>query len=205
MDNPYSDSKDSFKWDFDQSSLKLYRDSKGYPYLTVNMDPNSIRYLLYLRYKINNLCENILNDPKHLETFKAKTDKYSIDLVDNFGYYLDIFLDIHMERDRTKKEVPEIFNEAYRRNRRISKYVISEIPKGTKFNAINKPRERYMDSDGERKARYRHILIDLSNNDVEALLIHELAHSMANHVLWVDDNHHSDFKACEKFIQHYWG
>lgn len=206
-DNPYSDSQDSFKWDFDQSSLRIKYDHRGYPYLVAK--DNNLRKLVELRSKINQLCANIVNDIENrydvLNRIAKIRDEKCADLLYNFDYYLSIFLDLHYEHPRNE-QLPHIFSVAHFKNQgNISKYVISEIPAGTKFNAINKPRLRYLDN-GIRRARYRHILIDLrkTGNSLKNLLIHELAHSMANHVLWVDDNHYSDFQICEKFIHNYW-
>lgn len=41
----------------------------------------------------------------------------------------------------------------------------------------------------------------MSQKDVTDLLVHELAHTMANHVIFIDDNHGKDFQMFENYLQ----
>ena len=95
-------------------------------------------------------------------------------------------------------------------------YYLSEMQLNTDFDGLNKPRNIHLTSkqvvgkDGKLRAKYRHIFIILRNNtgkfnnfnDTLHLLIHELAHTMCNHVKWRDDDHGADFKNAEKLIKH---
>ena len=83
----------------------------------------------------------------------------------------------------------------------------------TEFEGINKPRNLYksktkIGKDGLLRAGYRHIFITIRDsnknfNDINVimkLVLHELAHTMCNHVTWRDDDHNSDFIHCEKIL-----
>ena len=63
---------------------------------------------------------------------------------------------------------------------------------------------------GQGRALYRDIFLDLSTqghhfgSNLKNLVIHELAHSMANHIQWRPNDHHADFKFAENLIKNYW-
>ena len=85
---------------------------------------------------------------------------------------------------------------------------------GTNFYGLNKPKNLYnsnkpsIGKDKTLRAGYRHVFVTLRNsngkfNDKEKimkLVIHEIAHTMCNHVTWRDDDHGKDFKHAEKLI-----
>jgi hypothetical protein len=85
---------------------------------------------------------------------------------------------------------------------------------GTQFYGLNKPRSLYISTkspigkDKKWRASYRHIFITLRNkngnfndiNTIMKLVIHEIAHTMCNHVTWRDDDHGKDFIHAEKLI-----
>ena len=84
---------------------------------------------------------------------------------------------------------------------------------GTIFNGLNKPRSLYVSKkspigkDKNLRANHRHVFITLRNNGtfndektIMNLVIHEIAHTMCNHVTWREDDHGKDFKHAEKLI-----
>ena len=93
-------------------------------------------------------------------------------------------------------------------------YILSEMQLGTMFNGLNKPRnlhktnKPHIGKDGQLRASYRNVFLTLrakdgkfnSENKIMKLVIHEIAHTMCNHVTWRDDDHGSDFKHSEKLI-----
>lgn len=109
-----------------------------------------------------------------------------------FAKRVPVFLDIH----------------AFTRN-----FSLNEIPQGTGFDGMNKPRDRYVTrdcpgigADGKIRASRRDIFLNLdkSPRQLQLLLVHELAHTLANHVTFREDDHHADFELCEKFLKMYW-
>ncbi len=141
--------------------------------------------LAKLRKIIDKLCENLENN-------YSSTNQEYLNRV-------DVFLGIHKEYvyDGIK----------------TSRYLISEIPPGTIFDGLDKPKLRYIDQnapfvgkDGQGRALYRDIFLNLnlSDNALLKLVQHELAHTMANHIRYRPDDHGADFKWCEKLIKKYW-
>tara|TARA_E500000178_G_scaffold356217_1_gene432548 strand:+ start:4248 stop:4796 length:549 start_codon:yes stop_codon:yes gene_type:complete len=94
-------------------------------------------------------------------------------------------------------------------------YLLSEMQLNTVFDGLNKPRNIYLSNkesigkDKKFRAQYRHIFITLrdkfgifnSNDEIMKLVIHELSHTMCNHITWRDDDHGSDFKHAENLIK----
>ena len=90
-------------------------------------------------------------------------------------------------------------------------FLLSEIRRGTKFDGLNKPKFRFYDTnspnigkDGQMRASYRDIFLNLGVANLDKLIIHELAHSFCNHVQYREDDHGEDFVEAEKFIKLYW-
>jgi hypothetical protein len=172
----HGDLFDNVKWNLDDSKLiKFFID--GFLY-KVNTKDSAVKLHKY-RNKIDILCKNILNAP----------------LTDIDPECIRIFLDIHMSHN--------------------GRYFLSEIPpskEGKKFNGLNVPKLRIFTNDksiGKDKnlrASYRDIYMSptLTEHMFTETLIHELAHTMCNHVQWHDDDHGKDFKRCEKFIKSLW-
>lgn len=94
-------------------------------------------------------------------------------------------------------------------------YKLSEMQIGTMFNGLNKPRNIYTSNkpnvghDKNLRAKNRHIFLTLrrqdgkfkSNKSIIDLFIHEIAHTMCNHVTWKDDDHGKDFQKYEKILK----
>lgn len=95
-----------------------------------------------------------------------------------------------------------------------NKYLLSEMQLNTEFDGLNKPKKLYKSNtklgpDNYLRASYRDIFLRLRKNNgefknmnsIRNLVIHEIAHTMCNHVTWRDDNHHWDFEMCEDILK----
>lgn len=173
------DKYDSVKWDFDESDIPVYI-IDGYLYKARSHESAIILH----RYRnlIDELCFRIMNNENR---WKGDTQLKNKVL---------LFLDIHKQRS------PD-----------TTKYLLSEIPIGTIFSGLNKPKMRYIDNtlpsigkDKKGRAAYRDIFLDLGHPNLTDLLIHELSHTMANHIAYRDNDHNSDFIEAEEFIKKYW-
>tara|TARA_B100001123_G_C15012765_1_gene908228 strand:+ start:88 stop:684 length:597 start_codon:yes stop_codon:yes gene_type:complete len=101
-------------------------------------------------------------------------------------------------------------------------YDLIEMPEGTHFDGLNKPRNvsnygnrvASVGPDGTKRARDRLIYLQLrkqyfgknsdsfrSNKSLMNLVIHEISHTAANHVTWREDDHGADFKLYEDFLK----
>lgn len=104
--------------------------------------------------------------------------------------FVDLFLDIHCGHCCSRG------------------YLLSEIPNGTLFEGLNKPKgrhitnEKYIGTDYNLRASYRDVFLktNMSLPDYRNLVVHELAHTGCNHVRWRDDDHGRDFQKMEKFL-----
>ena len=93
-------------------------------------------------------------------------------------------------------------------------YLLSEMQLNTQFYGLNKPRDLYysnlpsIGSDGKLRANFRHVFITLRDskgdfnkfNKIMELVLHEISHTMCNHVTWRNDDHREDFKHAEKLL-----
>ncbi len=187
------DKYDKVKWDFDETKIPIYIIDK-YPYKAFS-EKNAIK-LKNIRDRITDLCINIEKDRK-----KWENGKYSKNI--------ELFLSIHEERYHTL--LPEPFYYISLNGLPTSLYLISEMPKGTVYDGLDKPKGvHYVENaepigkDGKLRCLYRDIFLNLSTKGLTELIIHELAHTMANHVRYRHDDHHKDFKDCENIIRKYW-
>lgn len=192
---------DNEKWDFSEDNIPVFHIGK-YPYKC--RTPDSAEKLASFRDKIDILCQN-------LETNRNKWSQST-----NNQEYLDgvnVFLGLHNEYHHDPHTIPSPFYEIAKRGLPTSRYLLSEIPKGTPFDGLNKPKMRYNDKrlhpvgkDGNGRALYRDIFLNLdkSNKALKNLVIHELAHSLANHIMYRPDDHHADFQWAENLITKYW-
>jgi hypothetical protein len=197
----FGDFKDSVKWDFPENTIPVYVIDK-YPYKAKNM--KNAEKLAKIRLQINDLCKNLIN--YRIEWENSTNNQEYIDGV-------DIFLGIHNEYDYNPYSLPEPFFTIAKQGYSTSRYLLSEIPKSTLFSGLNKPKMRYKTSqepfvgkDGSGRALYRDVFLDLNQSDssLKKLVIHELAHTAANHIFFRPDDHHADFKWAENLIKKYW-
>ena len=95
--------------------------------------------------------------------------------------------------------------------------VLQEIPQNNVYEGVNKPKNIVYCSDDNLifkkdnmyRAGRRHIMLRLRNkngtlrkfNMVKRLFLHELSHTMCNHITYREaGNHQNDFKNAEKFL-----
>ena len=167
-------------WDFDENINYTVVNIQGKNYKVINKFPDYYSAALILNY-IHNIIVQICI------YLKINYYKYS----KNDQIIIDCFCDIHPNN-----------------------YLLSEMQLNTIFNGLNKPRNLYnsnkpaIGKDKKLRASYRHVFITLRNsqgkfNDKEKiikLVIHEITHTMCNHVTWRNDDHEKDFKHAEKLI-----
>ena len=167
-------------WDFNEDINYLSINIQGINYKVINKFPDyytSAQILHKINYTIKQICIYfILNYNRY-----SKKDKILI----------DCFCDIHPNN-----------------------HLLSEMQLGTIFNGLNKPRNLYytdkpsIGPDGSYRASYRHIFLTLREKDnnfkswdkIMKLVIHEITHTMCNHIRWREDDHGLDFKHAEKII-----
>lgn len=192
------DTLDQLKWDFDESVLKQVKGTDGYIYLL--NDSKYLQKLVDIREKVNKMCDYIHNNPT---SFSPEVRPG-----------LRLFVSIHGELPTQNRLPNNIFNNHWiQSGGKSSKAMYSQIPNGTKFLGLNKPKDRHINpnapklgKDKQLRAKWRHIFFNLSRSDKELkdLVIHELAHSAANHVRWRNDDHGPDFKMYESSLLTAW-
>lgn len=196
---------DEFKWDFPEDDLTVVI-IDGYIY-KVNKDNANKRAakLHNIRQKINKICDNLVK-------FSGGKN-FSEDMQNK----IELFLDIHYEFERSPHDTINLAGDLFpriREGRETSKYLLSEIPKGSKvgsqFNGINKPRARAIfdnvpsiGEDGQGRACYRDVLIkhNLAGKELKDLILHEVAHGFVNHIQWRDNDHGPPFQEAEALLK----
>lgn len=95
---------------------------------------------------------------------------------------------------------------------------VQELPNKSGFHGLNKPKDVYCYTnpdklfalDNDVRAGWRLIMLELRDsngdfiswNDIHDTLLHELTHTMCNHIRYRDEgNHSSDFKKAEKELR----
>jgi hypothetical protein len=169
-------------WDFNEDKN----------FTTVNIHGRNYKVLnIYHDYYTAALVLDYIHNVIVMICYYLEVNKYSKKYTDYDRKLIDCFCDIHP-----------------------NKCLLSEMQIGTDFYGLNKPKKLYISNlepvgkDGKVRASYRHIFLTLRNNrgqfnDINVimkLVIHEIAHTMCNHVTWRDDDHGKDFKHAEKMI-----
>lgn len=204
-----SDKNDPVKWDFNENVL-YKTEIEGYTYKTRTNDTYKLKLMYAIRkdtdilvYRLKQLTRvNILQFYDLFASKIKKNVKFS-----QFDYIngINLFIKIHGESSDNLIKYP-IFN----RKGTSSLYLISEFPKNQrKFSGLNKPKYRYnsneipIGTDKSIRPTYRDVFLDLdlSYPELRDLIVHELAHTMANHDLFRPDDHGFDFKICEDLIK----
>jgi len=194
------DSNDSVKWDFPEDNIPVYFVKNDlYPYKAQSKE--NAQKLSNIRSHIRKLCHRI---KKGLDLNEINGSKEYIDGV-------RVFLDIHQENNYNPEQLPEPFFQIAYEGYPTSRYLLSEIPKDIGYSGMSKPKQRFIDTtgnpvgkDGKIRPLYRDVFLDLDDENLDALIIHELAHTMANHVNFRVDDHGKDFKWAENVIKKYW-
>ena len=171
-------------WDFDEN--------KNYTKIVVNKIP----------YKVLNKYSNYVDCVKILI--------YLRDII----YLMCVYLSVNIYKYNTKDQIAiKCFLDIHFNKK--NPYYLSEMQIGTQFNGLNKPRNLYrsneppLGEDGKDRAKYRHIFLTLRNpngcfksiKSITDLLIHEITHSMCNHIRWRNDDHGDDFKYYENLLK----
>ncbi len=185
--NPADDPGDKFDplpWDLSESSMYKYIvNGKLYKIKSdsnTQQGLNALNLLVHTRNEIYRLCMEI---HRNLKSGQAPKDRELLD-------FINLFLDIHCEHCGSRG------------------YLLSEIPNGSVFEGLNKPKGRYITreknigTDYNLRASYRDVFLrtNMSLHDYKLLVVHELSHTGCNHVRWRDDDHGPDFKKMEKFL-----
>lgn len=166
------------QWDFDESEdyyVTLYRD--GYPYKVLRSHSPKIRKLVANKlHKMRNIIDNLVENLSHAE-------------LPQHCHNIQLFKDIHTDN-----------------------YLLSEIRKDTGFIGLNKPKDIVKTNlppvgpDKNLRAMWRDVFLTIDTRTPKItekeleLMVHEIAHTMANHVTWRDDDHGRDFQECEDII-----
>lgn len=213
--NDPRDTMDPIKWDLDESQLETVH-VEGYPY-KVNRRGGTppkerARRLHCIREFVHALAERLLN-----EVYSGGRTIPSDPPHPTLDQHL-LFIDIHCPLYR-EEVLPNHFHKV--RGRPHSKCLFSEICHGDRsgFEGMNKPRHRttaysepHVGQDGKIRATYRDIFLDPEKVDgyfvsggkdygaLRRLVLHEIAHTMANHVTFRWDDHGEDFKVCEAVL-----
>jgi len=185
-ENPKDDPKDFYdnlKWDIPETSLiHVYVDNYLYKVKNTPTYPNAVNKLVYTRKEIDRLCNALEQD------YLQNSNKYNQETRNN----IQLFLEIHQPNS-----MKTVFEKKYF-------YLLSEIPKENRdFEGLNKPRGRFLCRDAisigpdkNLRASYKDIFLTLSldKKKYKELVLHELAHTGCNHIIWRDDDHNGDFK-----------
>ena len=177
-DDP-GDTEDKLKWDFDEES--------GYNTIYIGSYP----------YKVmaSRSIEKQRRVAKKLSKLRKLNDRMT-NIIDDYAKGPDI----------------EIYKYIHRDTNGTSNYLLSEIKPSTGFSGLNKPKCRvktddvHVGADKSIRAKTRHIFLTIDPNTDKItkeeleLYIHELAHTLANHVSWRPDDHHHDFQKAEKLL-----
>ena len=169
-------------WDFDENINYITINIQGRNYKVINKFPD-----YYNAARILNHIHNIIVLISQYLQINYYSSKYS----DNDRILIQCFCDIHPNN-----------------------YELSEMQIETPFYGLNKPRNVHftnkpnLGKDNNLRAANRHVFITLRNSNgnfdkfdkIMKLVIHEIAHTMCNHVRWRDDDHGKDFKHAEKII-----
>ncbi len=199
--NDPGDIFDNEKWDFDEALIPVYWIGK-YPYKVHSL--KNAQKLSDFRNIIDELCQNLENNRS--EWSRATNNQEYLNGV-------NVFLGLHNEYHHDPYTLPSPFHEIAKQGMQTSRYLLSEIPKDTNFAGLNKPKMRYVDKrlplvgkDGYGRALYRDIFLDLNRSDksLKNLVLHELSHSLANHIMYRPDDHYADFQWAEKLLTKYW-
>lgn len=187
QDDP-GDFYDPFKWNFPENSLISIR-YNGHIYKLNHL--SNLEILVYTRKFITELCKELARQVENGKYTKYKKN-------------IKIFMCIHNERKPADDTSC------------IGGYLLSEIPVDSKvgsiFEGLNKPKGRHLTDepdvgkDKNLRAAYRDIFLDLSVYDSKGpegfikLVVHELAHTFANHLRYRSDDHGKDFVESEKVL-----
>lgn len=155
---------------------------------------------------------NLNNNKYHV--LNKYSDKYiAVQILDYLNYIINLMC-IYLQKYYTKYTNTEQIAIKCFLDIHCNKCQLSEMQLNTPFDGLNKPRNVYksnkekLGSDKHLRAKYRHVFLTLRNENgsfrhidsIMNLTLHEIAHTMCNHVTWTDDNHKKDFIKYEKIL-----
>lgn len=147
------------------------------------------------------------------------------DVLNGLALFVNTHLDLprppdFMERVGNSGEFNPFKEIGFSENRRLSRYLISEMPLRTGFDGLNVPRSRRVvekapnigiQKDYNLRAGWKDVFLKLYSNQgdptsinprMEKLLLHELSHTAANHIRFRPDDHYDDFKTYESILRY---
>ena len=220
------DTRDSVKWDFDDSQMEGKIGADGYYYKLVvdTAQPyNKINKLEQVRAKAANIAHYFhVNLNKYDLRSKDKRFAYPAEVKHGLRLFIHIHGEIPIDQSRIVEMSPkqlELMRLHWSLNGTCSNVIYSEMPLSSPFKGLNKPMERYINEhapligkDENLRSKWRHVFLKLSNDyktldqdiPLTNLVIHELAHTAANHQQWRNDDHGEDFKLYENIIREAW-
>ncbi len=207
------DRYDDVKWDFSEEGMVPKIGKDGYHYLLSKLSgTNKLNKLEQVRAKAANIANY----------FHKNLDKYNDDTKNGLRLFIYIHGEIPIDQSRMSEMSPKQFDLMkihWSLGGTCSNVIYSEIPSNSPFNGLNKPMERYINvhapligKDENARSKWRHIFLKLSDDyktlkedkALTNLVIHELAHTAANHQRWRNDDHGRDFKLYENIIRDVW-
>ena len=222
------DKHDMVKWDFSDNSLFPVLGNDGYIYKLVETPNSNFTKGMYYYNTVGN------NKLKKLEQIRAKVANVAHYIHTHINEFppethngLKLFVSIHAELPRDSMYFNEMTPEQ-RNNMKMhwvssngytSGIIYSEMPPGKPFRGLNKPMDRYINpkvpfigKDENLRSKWRHIFLQLPNDnkdlsedkELQDLVIHEVAHTAANHQRWRNDDHGNDFHMYEDIIKKVW-
>lgn len=217
-DNDPRDKYDSVKWDFDDNKgMQGVIGTDGYYYKLTTLQNKD-----YEKNKLNKLEQIRAKAANIANYFHVNINKYSEEDKKGLRLFVYIHGEIPVDQHRLTEMSPEqleLMKIHWGIKGTCSNVIYSEMPHGNPFNGLNKPMERYINElaphigkDENLRSKWRHVFFRLSNDyktlsidkPLINLVIHELAHTAANHQRWRNDDHGSDFKHYENLIRDAW-
>ena len=162
-----------------------------------------------------NFIEVIINNKKYKVLYKYTDSSQSANILVQLDITLFLICNYlstnKYKYSKEERNAIECFLDVHFNNKKTS---LAEMQIGTIFNGLNKPRDiiktnkPYIGEDKNIRAKYRTVFLTLrkkngkfkSNKSIMDLFIHEITHSMCNHISWRDDDHGEDFKKYEKLL-----
>lgn len=175
-------------WDFNESGIYNTIIIGGYPYKVLkSRSPNKQKLVANKLHKLRQICNNIINNINLLSNHDLK--QYNLKKSN-----IDLFKEIHEDIDGE------------------CNYLLSEMKPGTGFEGLNKPKnvrktnKVSIGPDGSKRAEWRDVFMEINTQNPNItkheleLFIHELAHTIPNHVTFRPDDHGPDFQDAEDLL-----
>lgn len=174
------------EWDIPETGIRLSNSFE-------NSSSDTVRYLKYVQLYISYLCRNLIN------LVETRNRIIEPSLYPGVGLLCNTPFELMEIGNDTRSKVFEGINKP----KDIVKVMVSNIT-GTYLSDFDSSR-----LDKGYRAKYRLIILKLREgrkwrkwNDVKRLLLHELSHTMCNHLMYYTDrNHLKDFDCYENVLK----